>query len=369
MIRIAQPILGDEEREAVLSVLDSGRLAAGPVTRQLEETFAREVSGTRQAIAVANGTAALHLALLAHGIGPGDEVITTPFTFQATANMVLAAGARPVFVDVGGDGNIDPNLIEPAITPRTRAILPVHLYGRLCEMTAVCEIAARHRLAVIEDACQAHGARLGTKAAGSFGTGCFSLYATKNMTTGEGGLITTDDSGLAELMRRVRSHGENERYNSVELGYNYRLTDIAAAIGVAQLKRLNDFTERRRRNADYLTSNLKDVIAPPQPTEREAHVWHLYTVRVPVGRDDLASWLRERDIEAGVYYPRTLPAQPLYRNLGYDDDAFPVARQLAREVLSLPVHPGLSEGDLAQIVDAVNAWTKSTHGASMAVHD
>jgi dTDP-4-amino-4,6-dideoxygalactose transaminase len=367
MIKIAQPLIGDDEREAVLAVLDSGRLAAGAVTRQFEATFAREVSGTAEAIAVANGTAALHIALLAHGIGPGDEVITTPFTFQATANMILAVGARPVFVDIRDDGNINPDLIEAAITPHTRAILPVHLFGRLCDMEAICAIAGRHDLALIEDACQSHGARLPIGAAGSLGTGCFSLYATKNITTGEGGVITTNDSALAERMRRIRSHGESERYSSVELGFNYRLTDVAAAIGVAQLKRLREFTERRRRNAAYLTANLRGLILPPEPVEPESHVWHLYTVRVPGQRDELATWLREHDIEAGVYYPRTLPSQPLYRDLGYSDDALPVARRLTREVLSLPVHPDLSAGDLEQIVRAVNAWAESRQ--PLTVHD
>src|SRR3972149_2430463 len=280
--------------------------------------------GGRGAVAAASGPAALPLALLAHGVGPGDEVITTPLTFQATANMVLAVGARPVFVDVGEDGNIDPALVEAAITPRTKALLPVHLYGRLCGMTALSAVAESHGLVIIEDAAQAHGASLGgpltgsgrSRRAGSFGTGCFSLYATKNVTAGEGGLISTDDAELAERLRRLRSHGEGERYESVELGYNYRLTDVAAAIALAQLARLPELTERRRAN-------------PRRPSR----------VRGPGGRAELGAWLRERGIEAGVYYPKTLPAQPLYRKLGYDEAVFPVARRLAREVLPVPGHP------------------------------
>jgi dTDP-4-amino-4,6-dideoxygalactose transaminase len=365
MIRIAQPLLGDEERAAVIAVLDSGQLASGPKVRQLEEAFARDVAGTAEAVAVANGTAALHLALLAHGIGPGDEVITTPFTFQATANMVIAVGARPVFVDVSEDGNLDPSLIEAAITPRTRAILPVHLYGRLCDLTAISAVAQRHGLALIEDAAQAHGARINGHAAGSFGTGCFSLYATKNITTGEGGLITTNDPALAQRLRRLRSHGESERYNSVELGFNYRLTDIAAAIGLAQLQRLDAFTELRRRNAEYLSANLRGVTLPPEPVEPEAHVWHQYTVRV-TGRDELAAWLRQHDIESAVHYPRVLPDHPLYRDLGYEAEDLPVARKLAGEVLSLPVHPGLSLAELDQIVAAVNAWAEARLPAAQA---
>jgi dTDP-4-amino-4,6-dideoxygalactose transaminase len=360
VIRIAQPDIGEGERQAVLEVLASGQLASGPVVRKLEETFAREVSHTREAVAVSNGTAALHVALLAHDIGPGDEVITTPFTFQATANMVLATGARPVFVDVGQDGNIDPALIETAITPRARLLLPVHLYGRVCNMPAIVEIARRHNLALIEDAAQAHGAELGGQRAGSFGTGCFSFYATKNMTSGEGGMITTDDPVLATRMRRLRSHGENERYNSIELGYNYRLTDIAAALGLVQLERLESFTRRRGLNAAYLAQHLRGVTPPPAPSEAASHVWHQFAVRVPDGRRaELAAWLRERGIETAVHYPRVLPAHPLYRKLGYDEASFPVAKRLAEEVLSLPVHHLLTAGDLALVVEAVNAWAET----------
>jgi perosamine synthetase len=357
VIRIAQPLIGEEERRAVLAVLDSGQLASGPITRRLEEEFAREVSQTREAVSVANGTAALHVALMAHDIGPGDEVITTPFTFQATANMVLAVGATPVFVDVCEDGNIDPARVEAAVTPRTRAILPVHLYGRLSDMTALLPIAKRHGLALIEDAAQAHRAAMAGKRAGSFGAGCFSFYATKNMTAGEGGMLTTDDPALAERMRRIRSHGEAERYQSVEVGFNYRMTDIASALALAQLPRLAGFNERRRGNAAFLSDRLKGVGLPPAPVEPESMVWHQYTLRVSEGRNELVTWLRERDIEAGVYYPTLLPDQPLYKKLGFSAGAFPVARRLTREVLSLPVHPALSEDDLNQIADAVNSWT------------
>ena len=359
MIRIAQPMIGEAERDAVLAVLESGRLAAGPVTRRLEEEFAGRISHTREAIAVSNGTAALHVALLAHSIGAGDEVITTPFTFQATANMVLATGARPVFVDVGEDANIAVELVEAAITPHTRAVLPVHLYGRLCDMPALNAIAQKHGLALIEDAAQAHAAALDGKRAGSFGTGCFSFYATKNMMAGEGGMITTDDLALAERMRRLRSHGESDRYRSVEVGFNYRTTEIASAIALAQLQQLDEFNEKRARNAAYLSKHLRGVGLPPEPIEVGAMVWHQYTVRVPAGRDDLVHWLKEREIEAAVYYPQALPDQPLYADLGYDAVDLPKARQLAREVVSLPVHPALSEDDVERIVEAVNSWVEA----------
>jgi dTDP-4-amino-4,6-dideoxygalactose transaminase len=363
VIRIAEPRIGEKERQAVLDVLASGRLTNGPYTQRLEAAFAREVSRTAEAIAVSSGTAALHLALLAHDIGPGDEVITTPFSFQATANMVLAVGARPVFVDVAADGNIDPSLVEAAITPSTKALLPVHLYGRLCDMPALCEIAARHGLALIEDAAQAHGAVMASpsprKERGSGGspTGCFSLYATKNLTAGEGGVITTDDRDLAQRLRRLRHHGEDGRYESVELGYNYRITEVGAALALSQLEGLGQSNDRRRENAAYLTRHLEGVETPEPPVDPASHVWHQYTVRVAGDRDRLQAHLRERGIEAMVYYPMTLPSQKLYRDLGYDDAAFPVARRLASEVLSLPVHPGLSHVDLQTIASAVNGWT------------
>jgi dTDP-4-amino-4,6-dideoxygalactose transaminase len=362
VIRIAEPQIGDAERAAVSAVLDSGQLAGGPVVRTLEAAFARDVAGTAHAVAVNSGTAALHLVLLALDIGAGDEVITTPFSFQATANMVLAVGARPVFVDVGADANIDPALIEAAITPRTKAILPVHLYGRLCAIEQIAALAQRRGLHLIEDACQAHGAARGGRRAGSFGIGCFSFYATKNLTAGEGGMLTTDDAALAARLRRLRNHGEDERFDSVELGYNYRLTDVAAAIAIAQLERLSAATARRRANAAYLSAHLRGVDLPPAPPTPESHVWHQYTVRVGAGRDDLAAWLREREIETGVYYPLPIPTQRLYRDRGYAA-APPLATRLAAEVLSLPVHPGLSQADLERIVSAVNEWTAARQGA------
>jgi dTDP-4-amino-4,6-dideoxygalactose transaminase len=361
LIKIAQPGIGAEERDAVLRVLDSGQLVNGPVTRELERRFAAEVSGTAEAVAVANGTAALHLALLAHGVGPGDEVITTPFTFQATANMVLATGARPVFVDVKDDGNIDESQIESAVTPRTKAVLPVYLFGRMGDVGAMADVARRHGLALIEDAAQAHGAARDGRMAGGTGTGCFSFYATKNMTSGEGGMATTNDAALAERLRLLRSHGEESRYSSSVLGFNYRITEFAAALALAQLDRLAGFNARRRENAVYLSERLRGLMLPPCP-EDEGMVWHLYTVRAPQGRDALAAHLAERGIQTGVYYPFPIPDQPLYRGLGYEGSSVPNARRLAAEVLSLPVHPGLSREDLDAIVAAVNEWT-AAHGA------
>jgi perosamine synthetase len=361
MIHIARPLIGDEEKAAVLAVLRSDQLAQGERVREFEERFA-VLCGTSEAVAVSSGTAALMIALAVHGIGPGDEVITTPFTFAATANAVLFTGARPVFVDVRSDDfNIDPSLIEAKITPKTRAILPAHLYGQPCDMDAITSIAREHGLFVVEDAAQAHGASVDGRMTGSFGDGCFSFYATKNVTTGEGGMITTDDPAIAQKARRFRSHGESTRYVSESLGYNFRLTELQAALGLAQLRRLSERNEQRRANAAYLSQNLRGVITPKEMPGRY-HVYHQYTVRVPspdgssTARDALAAKLNEADIEACVYYPTPVHQQPLYRDLGYSD-TLPVAEQLSREVLSLPVHPALSPDDLRAIVRAVNEAT------------
>lgn len=363
MIRISQPLIGPEEEEAVLAALRSGQLVQGPRVAQFEEAFARYL-GVRHAVAVSSGTAALVVALRAHGIGAGDEVIVPAFTYAATANAVLLAGAQPVLVDIRErDFNIDPAAAVGAVTPRTRAILPVHLYGQPCDMTAIGEIARTHGLAVIEDACQAAGASWQGRKAGTFGTGCLSFYATKNMTTGEGGMIVTDDDDVARRARALRSQGEEERYRTDVLSGNFRMTEIAAAIGIVQLQKLDGWNERRRGNAAWLTGHLEGVVTPVEVAGAH-HVYHQYTVRVPptwdrlqpVGdspRDALRASLREQEIESVVYYERCVHQQPLYQELGIGG-SFPVAERAAQEVLSLPVHPGLSSSDLERIAAAVN---------------
>jgi dTDP-4-amino-4,6-dideoxygalactose transaminase len=367
MIPIAKPLVGIEEKQAVLEVLDSGILAQGPRVRAFEEAFAA-LCGVRQAIATSSGTTALHLALLAHGIGPGDEVITSPFTFIASANCALYTGARPVFVDIDpATFNLDPRLIEAAVTPRTKAILPVHLFGLSCEMDPILEVAARHGLALIEDACQSHGASYKGRRVGSFGTGTFSLYPTKNITSAEGGMITTDDEALAEKCRAIRQHGMRRRYHHDELGYNFRMTDVHAAIGLAQLAKLEGFNRARQANAAYLSRYLRGVIVPHVP-EGSEHVFHQYTVRVPgkpgeqpnaarsARRDGLRAHLLESGVSSEVYYPVPVHQQALYtEELGYAQ-SFPHAERAACEVLSLPVHPALTQADLAAIVAAVNAF-------------
>jgi len=353
-IPIAKPQLSEEEKSAVMAILDSGMLAQGRQVAEFEAEFAAWC-GVRHAVAVASGTAALWLALAAHDIGPGDEVITTPFSFIASANCILYVGAKPVFVDIEPDTCLlNPSAIEEKITPHTRAILPVHLYGQPCDMTAIMAIAHRHNLIVVEDACQAHGATVWGKTVGGFGTGCFSLYATKNMTTGEGGIITTNDDALAEHLRLLRNHGQSQRYEHTILGYHFRMTEMQAALGLVQLRRLPALTERRITNALYLSERLQGVELPIVAPGRR-HVFHQYTVRVPDNRTALQEHLKKNGIGTSIHYPLPIHHQPVYQSLGYTD-VLPQAEAASREVLSLPVHPALSLADLDRIVAAVNSF-------------
>jgi len=372
MISIAHPWLGNEEEIAILQVLASGQLAQGAQVATFEQHFA-EMCGVREAVAVSSGTAALHLALLAHGIGPGDEVITSAFSFAATANVILLVGAIPVFVDIEHDTyNIDPMLVEAAITPRTRAILPVHLYGNPCDMERLEQIAITYGLIIIEDACQAHAAKIGDKTVGGFGTGCFSFYPTKNMTTGEGGMLTTDNPVIAEKVRLLRNHGQQARYIHTTIGYNMRMTEIEAAIGLVQLGKLERFNERRIANARFLTERLGGVLQTPVVRPGHRHVYHQYTIRVPGNRDQWATELSARGIGTGIHYPIPIYQQPFYRNSAsrfrisppdspansqsaMSDLHLPETEKAAEQVLSLPVHPALSEDDLSTIVREVLA--------------
>lgn len=354
MIPISRPLVGAEEEAAVIDVLRSGMLAQGPQTAKLEAAFA-DLCGVRHAVAVCNGTAALFLAMLAHDIGPGDEVITTPFSFVATGNSVLMAGARPVFVDIDEQTfNLDARQIEAAITEHTRAIMPVHLYGHPAEMHAILALAERYELAIIEDAAQAVGATYDERPIGSFGTACFSLYATKNIMSGEGGMITTDDDAVAERLRLLRSHGSRVRYYHDMLGYNFRMTDLQAAIGLAQLGKLEAFTERRIANAAFLNAKITNpAVIKPTTLPYVRHVFHQYTVRIHGDRDAAVRRLADQGVGSAVFYPVLIPQQPFYGAHDYDT-CLPVAEQACREVLALPVHPGLSDADLQQIAAAVN---------------
>ncbi len=355
MIPVARPQIGPEEEQAVLAVLRSGMLAQGPQVERFEQAFA-EVCGVTHAVAVSNGTVALYLALLAHGVGPGDEVITTPFSFIATGNSILMTGARPIFVDVEAQSfNLDPALIEAAITPATRAIMPVHLYGQPAAMDTIMAIAERHGLAVIEDAAQAIGAYDHGRPAGSFGSGCFSLYATKNIMSGEGGMITTNQAPIAERLRLLRNHGSRKRYYHEMLGFNFRMTDLQAAIGLAQLGKLEQFTEQRIANAAFFDREIDHPqVLKPSVRPNVRHVYHQYTLRIQGNRDEAIRQLAAAGVGAAVFYPLLIPQQPFYRELGYDPH-LPVAERLSHEVLALPVHPSLTPAEREQIVNAVNA--------------
>lgn len=355
MIKLAHPVVDEEEQRAVMEALTSGQLAQGPRVRAFEEAFAAWI-GVRHAVAVNSGTAALHVALLAHGIGAGDEVIVPAFSFSATANAVLQAGASPVFVDVRDDDfGIDVTQVRGRMTERTRAVIAVHLYGQPCDVVALEELCVERGVVLIEDAAQAVGAAAAGRMAGSFGTGCFSFYATKNLQTGEGGMITTDDDGVAERARAVRSQGERRRYVTELLGWNYRMTEVAAALGHAQLARLPQRNEQRRRNAAYLTSRLDGYpVTPPRELPGRGHVYHQYTI-VCAGRaerDALQAHMTKSAIETGVFYPLPIHRQPLYIERGYGDVDLPVSQRLADTVLSLPVHPALSADDLRAVADA-----------------
>jgi dTDP-4-amino-4,6-dideoxygalactose transaminase len=358
MIPISKPLIGEAEQAAVQRVLASGVLAQGPRVAEFERAFA-EFVGVKHAVATSNGTTALHAALLAHGVGPGDEVITTPFTFIASVNSILYTGARPVFVDIDSSFNIDARQIEAAITPRTKAIMPVHLYGQPADIDVIAAIAREHKLALVEDACQAHGAELGGRRVGSFGTGCFSFYATKNMTTGEGGMLTTDDDELARAARRVINHGMQVRYYHETLGYNYRMTDLAAAIGIEQLRRLPEFNARRSATAEFFDHRLSAVLGLrlPRRLAGRTHVFHQYTVRITpefgMPRDEVAAELGRRGIGTGIYYPVPVHHQASIRALGLPEPHLPVAEQMAAEVLALPVHPALTDQDRSSIADAL----------------
>jgi len=339
--------------QAVTEVLRSGYLIQGPKVKQFEEDFAR-FCGTEHAVAVSNGTTGLHLALLALGVERGDEVITTPFTFIASGTSILFVDAKPVFADIDPRTfNIDPDRIEEAITARTKAIMPIHLYGQSAEMDRIMKIARDHDLAVLEDACQSHGGEFNGKKVGSIGdAGVFSFYPTKNMTTGEGGMITTNDEKVADTLRLLRNHGQESRYSHVLRGFNFRLTDIGAAIGIEELKLLENRTEKRRANAKYLSEHLGDVVEVPYVTPGVRHVFHQYTIKTD-RRDELISSLVDHEVGYGINYPKPLYAFKPFENCGAVK--LPVTEETIKKVISLPVHQDLSRDDLDTIVKAVRA--------------
>ena len=356
MIPAAQPIIGDDERQAVDRVLQSGMLAQGPEVKAFEDEFS-EIVDKRHCIAVNSGTSALHMAFVAAGIRQGDEVIVPSFSFAATANAVRLAGATPVFADVEQDYfNLSPSAVEAAITPRTRAIMPVHLYGHPAAMTELTAICQRHNLLLFEDAAQAHAASLNGVPVGVFGVaGSFSFYPTKNMTSGEGGMVTTGCDHIARQLRLLRNQGMERRYENEVIGFNTRMTDIHAAIGRVQLKKLAGWTKQRQDNAQFLSNNISGVVTPPTASGA-IHVFHQYTIRVvDQDRDKFAEELVKRGVGCGVYYPTPIHRLPSF---GLTID-LPVTEQVALQCLSLPVHPSLSKKDLETIVETVNAVAKA----------
>jgi len=359
MIPIARPILGEEELAAVKEVLASGMLAQGPKVKAFEAAFARDV-GRKHGIAVANGTAALHIALLAHTIGNGTEVIVPPLTFFATASTVLLCGAKPAFVDVDASlYNLDPAKVATAINRKTSAIMPVHLYGQTTEMEPIIDSAKEHGIPVIEDAAQAHGAEYRGKKAGNLGdTACFSFYATKNMTTGEGGMIVTDDDEIAEKARLLRDHGQTSKYQHVLVGYNYRMTEIAAAIGLVQLKKLDGWVKQRRANAAALTKGLEGIegLVPPSEGNWMVHSYYQYIVRredsFPISRDEIVRLLTEDGVGSRPSYPMPLYQQKALRDLRIRGRC-PVAEDIIPRLFELPVHPGVGPAEIDRILAAV----------------
>jgi perosamine synthetase len=353
-IPAAAPLIGDEERAAVDRVLASGMIAQGPEVAAFEAEFS-PVAGGVECVAVNSGTSALHMGLLAAGVKAGDEIIVPSFTFAATGNSVALAGATPVFVDISPETFcLDPKAVEAAITPRTTGIMPVHLYGHPAAMDQLAEVAAQHGLALFEDAAQAHAASLHSRPVGSFGVfGAFSFYPTKNMTSGEGGMVSTGDPELARTVRLLRNQGMQKRYENELIGFNTRMTDIHAAIGRVQLAKLAGWTAQRQANAAFLDANLRNVVVPPV-AEGAVHVYHQYTVRVPAAeRDRIVDELAARGIGTGVYYPIPTHQLPSFRL----ETDLPETSRAAAEVISLPVHPGLDADDLARIVEGVNAVT------------
>lgn len=363
-IPLVRTLIGEEEVSAVASVMRSGQLAAGPEVQAFEKEFA-EMCGVRHAVAVNSGTAAIHCALDAIEVGPGDEVITTPFTFAATATPVLMQRAKPRFVDIDERTfNADVAALASAITADTKAIIAVDLFGLPIDVTGIDEI-ARRGIAVVEDACQAVGAKRGGVAAGALtDVAAFSLYATKNLMCGEGGVLTTNSDKIAQAARRFRQHGQGERYEYLSLGYNYRMTDIAAAIGRVQLSRLQDIESRRRRNAalyDELLSGVPGVTTPFVPAGVE-HAYHQYSIKIDSAltenratRDDVRAALAREDIGTGVYYPTPLHLNPLFAGLGYTAGDFPVAERVATQILALPIHPLLEEEEVAIVAQAIRS--------------
>ncbi|MFO8110557.1 MAG: DegT/DnrJ/EryC1/StrS family aminotransferase [Thermoplasmata archaeon] len=360
MIHIAKPLIGEKELKSIKEVLDSGMLAQGEIVKKFEEEFA-DYLGARYGKAVSNGTAALDVALKSMDIGHGDEVITSPFSFIASSNCVLFQGAKPVFSDIEEDSfNLDPELVMEKINDKTKAILVVHLFGQPANMGAFKDIAEDHGLYLIEDACQAHGAEYKGQKVGSIGdAGTFSFYPTKNMTTSEGGIVVTNDEDIDRKANLVRDHGQSAKYTHDMLGYNLRMTNIAAAIGRCQLEKLDSWNDKRIKNAEMLTSEIKKIpgLTPPAVVDGVKHVFHQYVVKVeddhPMSREELMAALREDGVGTAVHYPMPITDQPLYIEKGYSSSDYPITVDASKKVMSLPVHPSVTEEDIRLILNSL----------------
>ena len=367
MINISKPIIGKDEIDAVISVMKSGMIVQGPVTAELEKKFAKYCNA-KYAVAFNSGTAAIHAGLYALGIKKGDEVITSPFTFVATANPILMQNAKVVFADISEeDFNLDPEEVEKKINKKTKAIVPVDLYGQIYNYDATNKIAKKNKLKILEDACQAIGAEQKNKKAGNFGDiSAFSLYATKNIMSGEGGMITTNDKKLMEKCKQFRHHGQSEKtcYEYWDIGYNYRTTDICASIGLVQLKKVEKLNSARIKNAKQLSRGLADIegVILPKIKPENKHVFHQYTIRITDDfkktRDELLAFLKKNGTICGVYYPKPLHLHPHFAKMGYKEGDFPIAEKIAKEVISLPVHPNLTEKEINSIIKKIKEFVK-----------
>ena len=358
VIPINIPIMGKEEKEAVMEVLESGLLTnasyeGGKFVKEFEAKLKAKVK-TKHAVAVNSGTAALHVSLVAYGVGPGDEVVVPAFTFEATANVVLACGAKPVFADIKPDYNVDPADVRRKVGKKTKAIIPVDVYGYPADLDEVREIADKHAIKMIEDAAESLGAEYHGRPAGKTDhSGCFSLYATKVITSGEGGAITTDDDEFADRVRLVRNHGMRGGYDTSVLGFNYRMPETAAAIASVQMDRLEGYIGARRRNAKTLTetiSSMKGVELRQEASDR-THVWYLYTVFLSKKREEVMRKLRANGVGAAAYWETPVNRMPLYEKLGYREKKLPMSASAAAHVLSLPVHPGVGEADIQLVAE------------------
>lgn len=365
-IPISKVKIYDSARERINSALDTGILAQGPQVGELEKLFATR-SQVDHAVAVNNGTTALVLALEVLDLEPGDEVITTPFTFAATLNAIIESGATARFVDIGDDFLMNTDLIAGVVTTRTRAILPVHLFGQMVDMDALtAAINPWPEISIVEDAAQAVGAKFQGHSAGSYGMGCFSLYATKNIGCGEGGMITTNDASLAERMRILRNQGMRARYEYVEPGHNYRLTDLHAAVAIPQMEDIDAIIATRENNASFLIEGLAGLEGLNLPFGRpgDVHVWNQFTIRLtseaPVQRDEVISYLTEQGIGSGIYYPNVVFDYACYRSHPLVSvSEVPKAANFVKNCLSIPVHPSLNKDDLEFIISTIrNLWLR-----------